>query len=490
MLVRLAADALGVVYSLGLALLIVHGARVLFVTLLYVRVRHRAEPRGTPGEPPHVTIQVPLYNERTVARRAIDAACRVRWPHDRLEIQVLDDSTDETRSMVDERAAWWAERGVAVRVMRRPDRDGYKAGALARGLEEAAGDVLAILDADFVPEQDFLERTVPYLGPGVAAVQARWGHLNADASGLTRVQALALDGYFLVDQTARSRAGHFVVFNGSGGIWRREALVSAGGWCTDTISEDVDLSYRAQLRGWRIVVLPDVVVPAELPASLGAYRRQQHRWACGTTQVLRKAGRAVVTSGRSPWVRFVALLTLAAHLAQPVSLGLFLLAPLVMVVRPGLHGVVGLVAVAAVSPPLMCAVAAAELHRDWPRRLLSYPLLAAVAAGLTLNGTLAVARALRGRPTPFERTPKSGSNGASGRNGHVPAAGATALAEAALAAYGWAGLLVALQLRSVGFALFFALFAVGFTLTTALTAPRRARLRVRSRRPRAPVGER
>jgi hypothetical protein len=319
-------------------------------------------------------------------------------------------------------------------------------------------------------------------------VQARWGHLNRNLSGLTKAQALALDGYFLVDQTARSRSGLFLVFNGSGGIWRRAAIDAAGGWQGDTLSEDVDLSYRAQLAGWRVLFAPDIVVPAELPADLPAFKCQQRRWACGTTQALRKLSGRVLQCQRSAYVRGHAILGLAAHLVHPVSLGLFLLAPLVMVVRPGLHAIVGLVAIATISPPIMYAVAAAELYRDWPRRLAVYPLLAALGAGMTLTGTLAVADALAGRKKPFERTPKAGDR----TNGHKTAAaaayrsgpGRAVIAEAALAAYGWLGLAEAVLRGSLGFILFFALFAVGYSLTAALTWQAAARPRHGRRAPR------
>jgi cellulose synthase/poly-beta-1,6-N-acetylglucosamine synthase-like glycosyltransferase len=460
-------------YSLGLALLIVQGGRVFVLTLVYWAVRgHKDEPAACIGPQPTVTIQLPLYNEPSVARRAIDSACRLRWPADRLEVQVLDDSTDGTSALVDRRARAWRRRGIDIQVVRRAARQGYKAGALAHGLDSARGELVAVFDADFVPDEDFLERTTQLMAPDVAVVQARWGHLNRELSGLTRAQALALDGYFLVDQTARSRAGLFPVFNGSAGVWRRAAIDDAGGWQGDTLSEDVDLSYRAQLAGWRVVFAPDIVVPAELPTTLAAFKVQQRRWACGTTQAMCKLGPRVASSPRSLWVRTHALLGLASHLAHPLSLGLFLLAPAVMVLRPGLHTVVGLVALAAVSPPLMYAVAAAELYRDWVRRLAVYPLLAALGAGLTLTGTLAVVDALLGRPTPFERTPKAG---AARRNGHpvrraaAPSSGIIVTCEALLAAYGWLGLLAAVYRGSLGFALLFALFAVGYTFTASLT---------------------
>lgn len=367
---------------------------------------------GWSGGRPRVTVQLPLYNEAAVAGRAIDALCGLDWPAALLEIQVLDDSTDGSQELVAERVAAWRAQGVDIQHLRRPHRAGYKAGALALGLAEAKGEVLAVFDADFLPPADFLTRSVPYLGPEVGAVQARWGHLNAGQSWLTACQALALDGHFLVEQPCQSRLGLFLNFNGTAGIWRREAILAAGGWQDDCLTEDFDLSYRAQLVGWRIVVLPQLVAPAELPAGLAAYRRQQRRWAMGTAQVLRKLGGRLLRSQQPLHRRLLALLTLSGYLAQPVLLGLLLAAPLALVHPPRLPAWTTVLGLAPLGPPVLYAIALRQLPgRPW-RRLLAYPPLMLLTAGLSLQGARAVLAGLSGRSAPFERTPKTGAEGA------------------------------------------------------------------------------
>ncbi len=461
-------------YSLGFLALSIYGLKVLLMTLGYLSVRHTCEEEPPLTSRPTVTVQLPIFNERYVAARAIGAACRLRWPRDRLEIQVLDDSTDATREVVDTAAAAWRSHGLSVTVLRRDQRSGFKAGALAQGTARARGDVLAVLDADFVPAPDFLERTVRHLQPGVAAVQARWGHLNARASGLTHAQAVALDGHFVVEQTARARLGLFVNFNGTAGIWRREAIEAAGGWQGDTLSEDIDLSFRAQLAGWRVVFLPEVAVPAELPTTLAAFRCQQRRWATGTTQLLLKLGPRLGHARLRPLVRLHALFSLSEHLFHLVTLSLLLASPLLLTYRPSFHIALGLVTLLSLSPALMYAVALAALYDDWPRRLTSYPLLAALAVGLSLNGAVAVLRALLGCGGAFQRTPKFGngpttSSGTPGARAYHLPTDAIPIGEAALAAYAWLGLLGALVQGVKGLVPLFAVFAVGYTVTCGLS---------------------
>lgn len=236
-----------------------------------------------------MTVQLPLFNERFVAVRLLDAAAQLRWPKDKLEIQVLDDSTDDTREIVDERAAFWGQEGVAIGVVRRSHRQGYKAGALSHGMEMSRGEFVAVFDADFVPSQDFLIRTVPYFADEtIGMVQARWTFLNAEHSWLTGIQSLLLGPHFSIEHWVRWRRNLFFNFNGTAGIWRRKAIESAGGWLADTVTEDLDLSYRAQLAGWRFCYLDDVGVPSELPVTMASFRSQQQRWAKGSIQTARK----------------------------------------------------------------------------------------------------------------------------------------------------------------------------------------------------------
>lgn len=354
-----------------------------------------------------------MYNERYVAARLIDAAAALDWPRDRFQIQILDDSTDDTRSVVDAAASRARAAGVDVEVVRRADRVGYKAGALAHGLATATGEFVAVFDADFVPPAGFLRETMGAFGDeGVGMVQARWEHLNRDFSLLTRAQAVLLDGHFVVEQTARSRAGHFFNFNGTAGIWRRQAIDDAGGWDHDTLTEDLDLSYRAQLAGWRFEYLTDVTAPAEIPAEIHALRSQQHRWAKGAAECCLKLARRVVVAPVSLRVRAEALVHLTANFAYPLLVVLAVTMPLMARIRqqPGfdwatpldltLFGV-GFGSVAAF-------YVAAQRRVGLPvwRSLLMVPFVLALDIGLAVHKTRAVCEALVGHRTGFVRTPK------------------------------------------------------------------------------------
>lgn len=283
---------------------------------------------------PVVTVQLPMFNERYVAERVIRAVAALDYPSALLEIQVLDDSTDATCAIVDRVVAELVAQGCDIKVLRRATREGFKAGALAVGMAQARGELIAIFDADFVPGPDFLRRVVPHLSDReVGVVQAGWSYLNRESNFLTRAQALLLDGHFMVEQPGRFARGHYFNFNGTAGIWRRGAIEQAGGWQHDTITEDLDLSYRAQLAGWRFIYLSDYAVPSELPADIGAFRTQQHRWAKGSTECLRKL-RPALLRGRAPrGRRFHAFMHLSANLNYLATLVVALLMPLVAASR-------------------------------------------------------------------------------------------------------------------------------------------------------------
>ncbi|MFN3780844.1 MAG: cellulose synthase family protein, partial [Candidatus Kapaibacteriota bacterium] len=267
-------------YFIALSVLFLFGIHGLILLYYFRKTQKILLPKyELPKELPLVTIQLPIFNELYVVERLIRNVCNIRYPKEKMEIQVLDDSTDETQELAKKLVEEYKAKGFDIHYLHRPNREGFKAGALRYGLERAKGEFIAIFDADFIPAEDFLEKTIPYFqNPQVGMVQTRWGHINEDYSFLTRALALSLDGHFVIEQQARNRAGFFINFNGTAGIWRKDTIIDAGNWQPDTLTEDLDLSYRAQLKGWKFVFLSDVVSPAELPADINALKTQQFRW--------------------------------------------------------------------------------------------------------------------------------------------------------------------------------------------------------------------
>jgi cellulose synthase/poly-beta-1,6-N-acetylglucosamine synthase-like glycosyltransferase len=375
----------------------------------------------SPRETPSVTVQLPVYNEPWVIERLMDAVCRLDWPLACLEIQVLDDSDDRiTTERAQARAATWRQRGVRIAVIRRSDRSGYKAGALAHGLATAQGRYIAIFDADFLPPVDFLRRTIPsFFETGdtpIGMVQARWGHLNRHHGLLTRLQALLLDGHFILEHTARYRAGRFFNFNGTAGIWDRRCIDAAGGWTHDTITEDVDLSYRAQLAGWRFVYLPDVVVPAELPSTMSAFMTQQHRWTQGTIQTARKLLLRILRAPVPMRTRFEAAIHLLGPLGCPLLFSLAVLLPPSIAARMtiGRADAIALDLFTFIlttgSVVLFYGTALRRAGGPWVRALWQLPALMALGVGMAPTLTVAVVQGAFGRDVQFVRTPKSGGH--------------------------------------------------------------------------------
>ena len=467
-------------YLAVLLVLFVYGLYFLYLTVTALRAK-RAWPRAAPpADWPVATVQLPIYNEMYVAERVIDAAARLEYPAGRLEIQVLDDSTDETAGIVSEVVERWRAAGKDIRHVRRPARTGYKAGALAYGLEQARGSVVAILDADFVVPPDFLMRTVPVLeaDPGLAFVQARWGHTNRDHSLLTSLQALSIDGHFAIEQTARSSAGHWFNFNGTAGVWRREALVDAGGWNQDTLTEDLDLSYRAFMRGWRAAYLGDVEVPGELPVSFNAYRRQQHRWARGSFECAIKHLPAI---WRQPitWRRKLqATLHLGGYSIHLLLLALSLLYPLVLLIAvrhpmlPSLFGIIAIFNLTALVPAALFAAAQRQLGRRWWTAIPRNLLLSVLGAGMMVNTTHAAFQAVRGRPGVFERTPKFGARRPHDdwrRLRYQLGIDGTVVVEILLAGLNLATCLAAARTGVWAVALYTAVFACGLLLASGMT---------------------
>lgn len=371
---------------------------------------------------PFVTVQLPLYNERFVAGRLLDAAAALKWPRDKLEIQVLDDSTDDTRQIVEERTAFWSEKGIMVHVLRRPQRHGYKAGALEAGRKTARGEFIAVFDADFIPAPDFLRRTIPYFNDEkTGMVQARWSFLNAEHSWLTALQALLLGPHFRIEHLVRYKKNLFFNFNGTAGIWRSRAIAMAGGWQDDTVTEDLDLSYRTQLAGWRFCYLDHLTVPSELPFSLAAFRSQQQRWAKGSIQTARKI-LPLLYRTKLPWtVKAEATAHLLANLCWLMGAIVTMTLYTTIVVRSG----IGPYQLLRLDFPLFLATSGAILlyfslfrHRQQREIPLSaLCILPVFAIGIAPSIALSVVKGLFRKGGTFDRTPKFGLNGRAGLPG-------------------------------------------------------------------------
>ncbi|TGE24695.1 glycosyltransferase [Hymenobacter aquaticus] len=460
----------------GLCLLFVLGFSLTQFQLTRLARRAFGQPRPGPPPPPpavwpRVTVQLPLYNEVFVVERIITAAARLDYPADRLHIQVLDDSTDETVALAAAAVARFRAQGLRIDQVRRPDRTGYKAGALAYGLTQTDGEFIAIFDADFVPEPDFLRRTVPYFtSPEIGVVQTRWTHLNENDSLLTRLQAFGLNAHFLIEQVGRNLGGHFINFNGTGGVWRRQCIEQAGGWHADTLTEDLDLSYRAQLGPWRFVYLPQVQAPAELPATLDALKSQQYRWTKGAAETARKHLGAVLRSGKSFSTKLHAVFHLLNSTVFVAILVMALLSvPLVLIreYASEFQPVFRLAAVCVLGflPLTYYFYTAWRLDRPtapgWqfaPRFLL----FLAVSMGLCLHNTRAVLAGLARRPTAFIRTPKMGAAPAAGRRYRTRSFSAQTVLEGLLTLYFGFGIGLGIYFGSYGLLPFHSLLVLGF----------------------------
>ncbi len=397
-------------YVISLVCLSIYGLQALLMSLLFLLKWKRNPP--SPPDPkdwPSVTVQLPIFNEEYVIERLIDCVSNLDYPSNKLSIQVLDDSTDETTHLAANKVEYYRKRGVNISFLHRNERTGYKAGALAAALPQAAGELIAVLDADFLTPRDFLKRMVPYLAadPHLGMVQARWGHLNADYNLLTRSQALFIDGHFVIEQTARSRSGLLFNFNGSGGIWRKSCIVDSGGWQSDTLAEDLDLSYRAQLKDWRISYLPNVVIPGEIPPGIAAFKQQQYRWARGAIQVLRKHFTVLSANKQlSLHQRVMAYLHLSGYLTHPLML-VFLISCLPVVLDRG-HGIPYLpwLSLAGLGGPVLFGLSQASIYRDWLRRLVNLPILICLEMGIAYSNTRAVFAGFGHKTGVFDRTPK------------------------------------------------------------------------------------
>lgn len=472
---------IAIVYLLVVAALFAYGLN--FFHLAWRAHRDRSNlaqsaPAQLSSLPP-VTVQLPIFNERYVARRLIEAAAALDYPAGLLQIQVLDDSTDETVSIAGDAVERLRNEGVDIRHLHRTERRGFKAGALAEGMKTARGEFILILDADFVPPPDFLKRMLPcFDNDRVAFVQARWGHLNRDYSLLTFLQSLSIDAHFAVEQLARSRLGYWFNFNGTAGIWRKCAIEDAGGWRADTLTEDLDLSYRAFLRGWEARYAGDVIVPAELPVSMAAFRRQQHRWARGSFECALRYVPAVWRADVSLAKRIEATFHLTGYCVHLFLFALSILYPFVLLLSiryPALLSLFGIAVLfnfTAFAPTTFFLVAQHALGGKWLKALPAVLFASVFGAGMMVNTLRAALQIGLGKKASFERTPKYGitRRGQGWKRGqyHVRL-DAIVILELCMALINLHTAVLAFRLGNLLIGLYAALFALGLLFVSVFT---------------------
>jgi len=421
-LLQVLVSAIIVFYVVILFLLSIYGANRYYTIYLFKKHRHtKIEPLSRFNNLPKVTIQLPIFNEKYVVERLIDYVTKIRYPRELLEIQVLDDSTDDTTIIASKKCEQKKTEGYNIHYIHRTDRTGFKAGALENGLNLTDSEFIAVFDADFLPPEDFLERTIHYFtDENIGMIQARWDHVNRRYSLLTECQSILLDGHFMIEHTARNRSGRFFNFNGTAGIWRKKTIIDAGGWQHDTLTEDLDLSYRAQLRGWQFIYLPDLTVPAELPIEMTAFKSQQFRWAKGSIQTFLKLKGRILKANIPLRVKVEAFFHIGANFAYALMTLLTVFMPIVLAIRY-YNGYKKLFYLDL--PIFICATLSVFLfyfyteyvviketisvqNRSTAKPLVYLPFVVAIGIGLCINNTKAVLEAVFKKQSPFNRTPK------------------------------------------------------------------------------------
>jgi cellulose synthase/poly-beta-1,6-N-acetylglucosamine synthase-like glycosyltransferase len=399
-------------YIFSLTILLIYGSNGFLMIYLHHKYMKNIPKPKAESEEDIVTIQLPMYNEMYVVERLVNAVCEIDYPKNKLEIQVLDDSTDETVDLVAQIVKDKQALGFDIQHVHRTNRSGYKAGALKEGLKTAKGKYVAIFDADFIPRKNFLRNTLKYFSnENIGMVQTRWEHLNEDYSLLTKVQALALDGHFVIEQTVRNRSGFFIQFNGTGGVWRKDCIEDAGNWHADTLTEDLDLSYRAQLKGWKFVYLRDFTTPSELPAEMNALKAQQFRWTKGAIETMKKILPLVWKSKIPLRIKLHSTFQLTSNLAFPfILLAGILNVPLIFIKNSGPYwnffNFMAIFVIAFIGSFLFYLFSQKDVHTDWRRKIALFPIFMAGSMGFALNNTRAVIEGLMSRKSEFVRTPK------------------------------------------------------------------------------------
>ncbi|MCP3927346.1 MAG: glycosyltransferase [Desulfobacterales bacterium] len=429
--------------------------------------------KNPPLKLPNITTQIPIFNEFNVAERVIRAACKMEYPGQH-EVQVLDDSTDETIELVDKVANELQNKDFLVKVIRRDDREGFKAGALAHGMAQSTSEFIAVFDADFVPPKDYLLKTIPYFlnNNKLGLVQTRWGHLNRKKSLLTRVQSIGIDGHFMVEQSARNWGNLFMNFNGTAGVWRKESIVDGGGWQWDTLTEDMDLSYRVQFKGWDTFYLPNIVVPAEIPEDINAFKSQQFRWAKGSIETAIKLFPSIIKMNVSLFKKIEAFFHLTHYVVHPLMLILAILALPVMSMLENLPGpllfsFIALILLFSMSAPSALYIYSQKIaYNNWKSRIIFLPALVVIGTGIALSNTRAVYEAIIKKKSGFIRTPKKGDINKKSYKVQLPV---SALLEILLGAYCSVSFLAYISHEKYLVGPFLAIYAVGFLYTGFLT---------------------
>lgn len=464
-----------IVYAVSLLYIFLFSLSQLHLTWIYLKYKKKtALADWSEGFIPHVTVQLPVYNEKYVVKRLLKAVGALDYPKDKLQIQVLDDSTDETTSIIKEEIASLQKQGIDITLVHRENRKGFKAGALAYATPKAKGDFIAIFDADFIPQQDFLHKTIPYFTNNkIGVVQTRWGHLNKNYSLLTQLQAFGLDAHFSIEQSARNRVGSFINFNGTCGVWRKQTIIEAGGWHDDTLTEDLDLSYRAQLKDWQFLYLEDVSTPGELPVVMPAIKSQQYRWNKGGAETARKIFMKVVQSELSFVTKLHAFfhlfnssvfstLLIAAVLSVPMLFIKNLHPELSWLFNTGIVFIVGFFSIA-----VFYWVSNRQFSKTHRYSFIKlFPPFLIISMGLSLHNGLAVIEGLLGRKTPFIRTPKfnitKNEDGWSGNVYLLTSLNFVTILEGLLCLYFVYGCFVGIQLKDSGLLFFHIMLALGF----------------------------
>lgn len=473
------------IYIVSLSILFIFGSHGFIMIYHYFKTYHkRTEDLNEEDfhlkEYPLVTIQIPLFNEKYVTKRLIDAVCRMEYDKDKLEIQVLDDSTDDSVALTAKIVEAKKAEGYDIKHIHRTNRQGYKAGALKEGLEICKGEYVAIFDADFIPRRKFLKRTIPYFykEEKLGLVQTRWEHLNRDYSLITKTQAIALDGHFVIEQAVRNRAGFFINFNGTGGIWKKECILDAGNWDADTLTEDLDLSYRAQMKGWKFRYLVNFTSPAELPADISALKSQQFRWTKGAIETAKKIYPKVLKSELPMRIKIQSFIHLCSNLAYPfILIAALLNLPVLLVKLTGEYETtfkfMSIFIFAFVSSFLFYMYSQKDVYSDWQERIIFFPVFMAGSMGLSVNNTKAVFEGLLNMKSEFVRTPKykivSKEDTWEDKQYIAKKLPWTVYVEAFMAIYCFGGVVVAIATAQIAAIPFQMMFFMGFAFTSVLT---------------------